>query len=406
MRADSGVARVASAEGGATVVLRRHADYSARRHGTPSVVAEAILKKQKLRAKSGSLVATSTAQSSEVVAPVARHEGVVGIAARVGPERAGAILRSSQVAMAFEALGDRWSALMLREIFLGARRFEELVAATGANRATLTLRLRSLVDEGILHRHPYQLRPTRYEYRLTRMGADLYPTALMYWLWERRYGGRSDLPRELVHRPCGTKMLPLLVCRDCREPIDIRSIRVDIVAEPDERQVSLPKYCLHVGANSWREIDDGTVHVIDVIGDRWAALVQASSYFGLHRFADIQAALSVSTNTLADRLRMLVQANVFSRSQYQDNPPRYEYRLTERGRALYLPAFTLHEWADRWLLRGRVAPLRLVHRPCGGTAVGAVVCDHCVEELRPSDVEQRRPARRASGAAGSGRSTR
>ena len=50
------------------------------------------------------------------------------------------------------------------------------------------------------------------------------------------------------------------------------------------------------------------MHVIDVIGDRWTALVQASSYFGLHRFADIQAALSVPTNTLADRLRMLVQA--------------------------------------------------------------------------------------------------
>src|ERR1044071_7202459 len=131
-------------------------------------------------------------------------EGIAGSAAQGGPERAGAILRSSQVAMAFEALGDRWSALMLREIFLGARRFEELIAATGANRATLTSRLRALVDEGILHRHPYQVRPTRYEYRLTRMGADLYPTALMYWLWERRYGGsQSEIPRELGHRLCG-----------------------------------------------------------------------------------------------------------------------------------------------------------------------------------------------------------
>lgn len=384
------------------VVLRRHAHYSARRHGPSPVVTEAILKKQKPRPDSRSVVATSTAQPDERAAPAARHERAASIASLVGPQRAGAILRSSQVAMAFEALGDRWSALMLREIFLGAHRFEELVAATGANRATLTLRLRSLVDEGILHRHPYQVRPTRYEYRLTRMGADLYPTALMYWLWEVRYGGHTDLPRELVHKPCGTKMLPLLVCRACREPIDIRSIRTEIVAEPDERRVSVPKHCLHVGANSWRELDAGTVHVIDVIGDRWAALVQACSYFGLHRFADIQAALSVSTNTLADRLRMLVQAGVFSRSQYQDNPPRYEYRLTERGRALYLPAFTLHHWADRWLLRGRVAPLRLVHRSCGGTADGAVVCNHCMEELRPSEVEQRRPSRRASG---TGRST-
>src|ERR1044071_9585020 len=102
--------------------------------------------------------------------------------------------------------------------------------------SSLTSRLRSLVDEGILHRHPYQVRPTRYEYRLTRMGADLYPTALMYWLWERRYGGsQSDVPRARVHRTGGKKITPLLTCRPCHVPIDIRSIRVEIVAEPDER---------------------------------------------------------------------------------------------------------------------------------------------------------------------------
>ncbi len=124
------------------------------------------------------------------------------------------------------------------------------------------------------------------------------------------------------------------------------------------------------------------MHVVDVIGDRWTSLVQAAAYYGLHRFADIQAALSVPTNTLADRLRLLVQAGVFSRTPYQDNPPRYAYRLTEQGRALYLPAFTLHQWADRWLLRGRVAPIHLLHRSCGNPAEGAVVCDHCREELR------------------------
>lgn len=329
-------------------------------------------------------------------------ERAVGIAARVGPERAGAILRSSQVAMAFEALGDRWSVLVLREIFLGARRFEELVATTQASRATLSLRLRSLVDEGILHRHPYQTRPTRYEYRLTRMGADLYPTALMYWHWERRYGGSSDLPQEIVHRPCRTAMLPVLACRACGESIDIRSIRVEIVAEPDEGRVSLPKHCLHTGATSWRKIEVGSVRVIDVVGDRWTSLVQASTYYGLHRFADIQAALSIPTNTLADRLRLLVQAGVFSRTPYQDNPPRFAYRLTEKGRALYLPAFTLHQWANRWLLRGRVAPIRLLHRTCGHTAEGAVVCDQCRAELRPSAVELRRSLRRTSATAASG----
>jgi DNA-binding HxlR family transcriptional regulator len=319
-------------------------------------------------------------------------ERTAGIAARVGAERAGAILRSSQVAMAFEALGDRWSALVLREIFLGARRFEELVVATSASRATLTLRLRSLVGQGILHTHPYQTRPTRYEYRLTRMGADLYPTALMYWLWEKLYGSTSGtLPSELVHTTCGQSMLPLLVCRACNEPVDITSIRVDLVAEPDERQVTLPKHCLHTGPNSWRCRDDQTVHAIDVIGDRWTALVQAATYYGLYRFADIQIALAVPTNTLADRLRLLVQAGVLFRTQYQDNPPRHDYRLTDKGRALYLPAFTLHQWADRWLLRGRVAPIRLLHRTCGAVAEGAAVCGQCRQELRADEVKPRQP---------------
>ena len=338
--------------------------------------------------------AKSVTAPTEPAGPEAAR--LAGIAAQVGPERAGAILRGSQVAMAFEAVGDRWSALIMREVFLGARRFEELVSATGASRATLTLRLRSLVDEGILHRHPYQTRPTRYEYRLTRMGADLYPSALMYWLWERRYGGTSDLPQDLIHRLCGQSMLPLLICRTCTQPITINDVRVEVVAEPDERQVSLPKHCLHTGPDSWREADGRAVHVIDVIGDRWTALVQASTYYGLHRFADIQAALAVPTNTLADRLRLLVHAGVFQRTQYHEHPPRYAYRLTDKGRALYLPAFAMHQWAERWLLRGRVAPIRLWHRTCNSVVEGAVVCDHCHRELRPAEVEPRRPARRHS----------
>lgn len=324
----------------------------------------------------------------------AAEEGLGSIAAQVGPAKAGAIIRSSPVAMAFEALGDRWAALVLREVFLGARRFEELVERTGANRATLTLRLRTLVDQGILHRLPYQTRPLRFEYRLTRMGMELYPTALMYWLWEHTHGGRDDDLPALVHGPCGKPMLPKLICSTCREPIEIRSIHVDLVAEPDETQVSLPAHCLHGGVSAWRE-RDGPVHVIDVIGDRWVSMVQACGYYGLHRFADMQAALSVSTNTLADRLRLLVRAGVFAKRCYLEHPPRYEYHLTERGRALYLPALTLHQWANRWVLRGRVAPIRLVHRPCGARADTLVVCDQCEEVLAPSAVTLRPRGKRS-----------
>jgi hypothetical protein len=84
------------------------------------------------------------------------------------------------------------------------------------------------------------------------MGADLYPTVLRYWLREHRYGGRSGLPAELLHRKCGRSMLPTLLCRRCGQPLDVASIHVEVVAKPDERQVRLPKYCLHDGDRSWR----------------------------------------------------------------------------------------------------------------------------------------------------------
>jgi hypothetical protein len=94
---------------------------------------------------------------------------------------------------------------------------------------------------------------------------------------------------------------------------------------------------------------------------------------------------------------------VLSKTPYQDNPPRYAYHLTGKGRALYLPAFTLHQWANRWLLRGRVAPIRLVHRSCGNVAEGMVACDHCHEELRPTDVRAQRDASQPADAGARGR---
>ena len=321
-------------------------------------------------------------------------ERAAGIAARVGPERAGAMLRSSQVAMAFEALGDRWSALMLREIFLGARRFEELVAATGASRATLTSRLRSLVDEGILHRHPYQARPTRYEYRLTRMGADLYPTALMYWLWEKRYGGSSPAcRRNSCTGRAAHAMLPLLVCRACREPIDIGSIRVEIVAEPDERQVSLPKHCLHTGANSWREVEDGTVNVIDVIGDRWTALVQAAEL------------LTACTGSRTSRRRCRCRptrsrtgcACSFRRACFRGRRTRTARRGTHTGsprkgaRCTCRPSRCTNGRTAGCCADASRRSSWCIGR-CGKAAEGAVVCDQCREELR--SVRQSRPRRR------------
>src|SRR5690348_13077097 len=93
------------------------------------------------------------------------------------------------VARSVEVLGDRWTMLVLRDVFNGVRRFDDLSRHLGIARDVLTKRLASLVDEGVLERRPYQEpgRRTRYEYRLTQAGLDLRPVLIALIEWGDRY---------------------------------------------------------------------------------------------------------------------------------------------------------------------------------------------------------------------------
>jgi DNA-binding HxlR family transcriptional regulator len=87
------------------------------------------------------------------------------------------------VARALELVGERWTLLVVRDAFLGRRRFEEFQESLGIARNVLADRLQKLVEHGIFERVRYQERPERFEYRLTRKGRDLrlVLTALMQW---------------------------------------------------------------------------------------------------------------------------------------------------------------------------------------------------------------------------------
>jgi DNA-binding HxlR family transcriptional regulator len=124
------------------------------------------------------------------------------------------------VARALSVIGDRWTLLVLRDAFLRTRRFEDFQRHLGATRHLLADRLRRLVGAGILERVPYQEKPTRYEYRLTAKGRDLYPVIVSLLRWGDRWMADADgPPLTLVHRACGHRMHPALVCPDCGEPI-------------------------------------------------------------------------------------------------------------------------------------------------------------------------------------------
>src|SRR5262245_30571744 len=71
---------------------------------------------------------------------------------------------------------------------------------------------------------------------------------------------------------------------------------------------------------------------LDIVGDRWTLVVLRTIFAGRHRFGDLaEMAEKISTNILADRLDRLEEYGLIRKSPYQQNPVRYEYRLTERG---------------------------------------------------------------------------
>lgn len=85
---------------------------------------------------------------------------------------------------------------------------------------------------------------------------------------------------------------------------------------------------------------------LSVIGDRWTMLVVRECFFGIRRFDQMQERLGITRHVLADRLRTLESAGVLRREAYQERPLRYEYRLTERGKALYPVLVALIDWAN------------------------------------------------------------
>jgi DNA-binding HxlR family transcriptional regulator len=102
------------------------------------------------------------------------------------------------VARALEVVGERWTLLIVRDAFLGLRRFEQFQESLGIARNVLTDRLNRLVEEGILERVRYSERPERYEYRLTPKGRDLQIALAGLRQWGDKYV--SETPPRIVRR--------------------------------------------------------------------------------------------------------------------------------------------------------------------------------------------------------------
>jgi DNA-binding HxlR family transcriptional regulator len=136
--------------------------------------------------------------------------------------------RPSSVSRTLQLIGDRWSFLIIREAFLGARRFDRLQSELNIASNILTDRLARLVATGIFERRKYQSQPDRFEYRLTDMGKDLYGSLIVMMTWGDRWLSRGGPPIILRHYTCGKDFTPVVICDRCRKPIDPHSMRYQI----------------------------------------------------------------------------------------------------------------------------------------------------------------------------------
>lgn len=132
---------------------------------------------------------------------------------------------SCSIATTVALLGDRWTLLILRDLFRGTRRFSDFQSNLGIARNLLSERLARLIDYDLVEKVLYQERPPRYEYHLTPKGADFSPVLIALMQWGDRWYANDGPPIELIHQTCGHPLEQHVTCPSCHTDLRPGQIR-------------------------------------------------------------------------------------------------------------------------------------------------------------------------------------
>jgi DNA-binding HxlR family transcriptional regulator len=128
--------------------------------------------------------------------------------------------QNCSIAGALAIVGERWTLLVMREVLLGRRRFQDIKRGTGIAPNILSDRLDTLVEHGVLERRLYSEQPESYEYVPTARGRDLSPVLMTLMEWgDRHVAGSDGAPRVVVHAACGHDAHPRLHCSHCGDQL-------------------------------------------------------------------------------------------------------------------------------------------------------------------------------------------
>lgn len=308
------------------------------------------------------------------------------------------LILNEPIANGLDIIGDRWTLIILREAFYGCTRFDEFCERTSISRATLTRRLNALIENEVLYKAPYRESSKRFEYKFTQRGLSLMSSSFLAVQWEAEWrqnnSRQTKVVERLYHKVCGHRLNPVAVCRSCKEPV-----KLDDVSWLD-MQESLDVQLQEIRASNARHRKSkartkegaltGDPGLDAMVGDRWTILILISCFFNTKKYDSFIKQLNIPSSILAERLKGLSLANVLEKVAYQSNPPRYEYRLTEKGKSLFPFVMSLRQWVVEQMLEGNQSRNRLIHNSCGNELIIDVVCGGCGQKPWPDDIESRR----------------
>ena len=132
---------------------------------------------------------------------------------------------------------------------------------------------------------------------------------------------------------------------------------------------------------SFADMNCSIAQALEVIGEWWTLLILRDSFLGIRRFDDFVERLGIARNVLTNRLETLIDAGVLERHAYDEARERYDYVLTDKGRALWPVMTAIRQWGDEWILGSGHEPVLLEHRSCGHNTTAQMTCDVCGEAL-------------------------
>lgn len=279
-----------------------------------------------------------------------------------------------------EIVGDAWSWLVLAEAIIdGVERFDSFQSRLGIARKTLSARLSSLCANGLMRR-------SNRSYLLTEKGADFFGCIMTAMTWGDRWTANGHTLRGVEHIGCATEVYAELRCAACHALVHARDVSFDrrprqAAAQPGAQQ-------RHRSPNLellQRVRPNSTAATLQVLGDRWSALLIRESFYGSRRFDEFQQRLGIASNILSHRLHRLTKNDILTRAAYQQRPLRHEYRLTDKGFALYPVPLAMLAWGDRWLSSGP-PPVGLAHKTCGRQLTPVLSCSACNNAIARPDL--------------------